>query len=196
MEFIALGEASQDVAIDILARAFHDDPALNWISKDHGFRQRFFELTLPVFLPQGLSYMTSDGKGVASWLGPDTKLEWPFTPANIWKALNVGGLGGLIRFGISGMKTEKCHPREPHYYLFAIGAVPESQGQGIGSALMSKMLRRCDEEQMPAYLENSKEANLAFYQGHGFQVLEQIRFTRKAPPMWLMWRDPQPLTHA
>lgn len=193
MEFVKLGPENQEVAIDIFARAFHDDPALRWISTDPGFLQRFFELTLPVFLPQGLSYMTSDESGAAAWLGPGTKLEWPFTLANIWKAVTVAGLGGLLRFGISGMKTEKCHPREPHYYLFLIGAVPESQGQGIGTALMSKMLRRCDQEQMPAYLENSKEANLAFYKGHGFKVLEEIRFTRNAPPIWLMWRDPQPL---
>jgi ribosomal protein S18 acetylase RimI-like enzyme len=193
MNIIKLGPENQNTAVDILTRAFHDDPVLNWISTDPGFLRRFFELTLPVFLPQGLSYMNEDGKGAASWLGPDSKLEWPFTPANIWKALKVGGLGGLFRFALSGMKTERSHPGEPHYYLFAIGALPEAQGQGIGTGLMAHMLRRCDKEQMPAYLENSKEANLPFYMGHGFQVVEQISFIKSAPPVWLMWRDPQPM---
>jgi len=187
-----LGTDDLPQAVDILARAFHDDPVLNWISRDPDFLRRFFELTLPVFLPQGLTYMDSQGRGAASWLAPDTTLAWPFTPTNIWKAFRVGGLGGLFRFAVSGMKTARNHPREPHYYLFAIGAVPEHQGCGIGSALISHMLRRCDDEQMPAYLENSKEANLAFYQGHGFRVLERIRFSRSAPQVWLMWRDPLP----
>jgi ribosomal protein S18 acetylase RimI-like enzyme len=192
MNITKLGPDDQEAAVAILTRAFHDDPVLNWISADAGFTRRFFELTLPAFLPQGHTYMQADGMGAASWLDPASNLQWPFTPTNIWKAFKAGGAGGLFRFALSGRKTEKSHPGEAHYYLFAIGALPECQGQGVGTGLMSHMLRQCDQQQMPAYLENSKEANLPFYLGHGFQVLEQISFTKSAPPVWLMWRDPQP----
>jgi hypothetical protein len=61
----------------------------------------------------------------------------------------------------------------------------------VGSLLIAEMLRRCDREQVPAYLENSKEANLPFYQGHGFEIIRQIRFAKDAPPLWLMWREPR-----
>ena len=38
--------------------------------------------------------------------------------------------------------TEKAHPEEPHYYLFAVGVRQESQGRGPGSEVIRPMLRR------------------------------------------------------
>lgn len=191
MEMHKLGMQDKARAVDILARAFHDDPIMNWICPKPGFIPKMFELTLPVFLPHGLTYMAGEGKGVASWLGPGNKLEWPFSLANFWSMLRFSGVPSLYRFARSGMQTEKFHPRSPHYYLFAIGAPEEFRGQGIGTALITQVLRRCDAEGVPAYLENSKEANLAFYQGHGFEVQRKIQFARGAPPIWLMWREPR-----
>ncbi len=190
MKTLHTGELQQ--AVDIFVRAFHDDPVLNWISDKPGFLNTFFSLTLPAFMPCGLTYTDDRGLGAAAWLGPDHKLEWPVTPGNLWRMFRACGLGGFSRFALSGLRTTKFHPGEPHYYLFLIGAVPEAQGQGVGTALMSQVLRRCDDENLPAYLENSKRDNLAFYQGHGFQVIDQIHFANTAPPMWLMWREPRP----
>ncbi|MCB1694689.1 MAG: GNAT family N-acetyltransferase [Halioglobus sp.] len=180
-------------ALDIFVRAFRDDPVMNWISADPDFLPTFFDITLPVFLPHDLTYIEEQGRGAAAWLGPGQKLHWPVTPGNLWRMLKVCGLRGFYRFARSGLlATAKFHPGEPHYYLFLIGTLPECKGQGIGSALMAQVLRQCDEENLPAYLENSKPDNLAFYRGHGFEVVDRIRFTRSAPPVWLMWREPRP----
>ena len=178
-------------AVDILARAFHDDPVMNWMSSHPDFIRTFFSITLPVFLPEGLTYIDGRGRGAAAWLGPNSKLRWPLTPANLWRMASVCGVSGFYRFGRAGLATAKFHPSEPHYYLFLLGALPECQGQGIGSALISHVLRKCDDEILPAYLENSKRDNLAFYQGHGFEVVDEIRFAPGAPPVWLMWRPPR-----
>lgn len=180
-------------AIDILVRAFHDDPVMNWMSPHPDFLRTFFNITVPVFLPDQLTYIEKQGRGAAAWLRPGHKLQWPVTAANLWRMFKVCGLRGFFRFGLSGLATAKFHPGEPHYYLFLIGALPECSGQGVGSALMSHVLRKCDEEYMPAYLENSKRENLPFYQGHGFEVVDQIHFSRGAPPVWLMWREPRPV---
>jgi ribosomal protein S18 acetylase RimI-like enzyme len=185
-------EAQQ--AADILVRAFHDDPVMNWMSDDENFRRTFFNITLPVFLPGGLTYIEERGRGAAAWLSPAQKLQWPVTAANLWRMFRASGVRGFFRFALSGLATAKFHPGEPHYYLFAIGALPEYRGQGIGSLLISHVLRRCDTENIPAYLENSKRDNLAFYQGHGFEVVDKIRFARGAPPVWLMWREPRSAT--
>ena len=186
-----LGSADTQRAEDIFVRAFHDDPVMNWMSSNPNFLPTFFAITLPVFVPLGLSHIESAGRGATAWLGPGTKLEWPMTPTNLWRMLKVCGLRGFCRFAASGLKTARHHPNTPHYYLFLIGTLPECKGQGVGSLLISRILRQCDREQMPAYLENSKEENLAFYRGHGFEVIEQIRFGKGAPPVWLMWREPQ-----
>jgi GNAT superfamily N-acetyltransferase len=89
--------------------------------------------------------------------------------------------------------VERIHPKEPHWYLAVLGTDPEHQGHGIGSAVMTPVLERCDEEGIGAYLESSKERNLAFYGRHGFVAGEPVRL-RGAPPLWPMWRDPRPPT--
>jgi ribosomal protein S18 acetylase RimI-like enzyme len=185
-------QSDKQPALDILARAFHDDPVMHWMSSRPGFLQTFFGITLPVFLPHGLTYIDENARGAAVWLEPGQKLHWPVTLRNLSRMFKVCGVSGFYRFARSGLSTAKFHPGEPHYYLFLIGTLPECKGQGIGSALMSHVLRKCDQENIPAYLENSKRENLEFYQGHGFEVVDQITFARGAPPVWLMWREPRP----
>lgn len=183
-------EDNLDQAIHILARAFSNDPVMNWMFPDKEDLSTFFRITLPVFTPHQLSYLHPQGFGAATWLGPEQELSWPFSLSNVIKALKFAGPGGTWRFLQAGIKTEKHHPREPHYYLFAVGALPECTGQGIGTALMKHVLKMCDEQSTPAYLENSKAENLAFYEGHGFKVIQEISFAKAAPPLWLMWREP------
>ena len=47
--------------------------------------------------------------------------------------------------------------------------------EGLGSALLTEGLSRCDQEHMPAYLESSNSANAALYQRLGFKALGVIR---------------------
>lgn len=185
-------EQDEHRVVDILVRAFHDDPVMNWMSGHPDFVRSFFSITLPAFVPDGLTFRDQRGRGAAVWLKPDSRLQWPVTPGNIWRMFKVCGFRGFFRFGMAGLTTAKFRPGEPHYYLFLLGTLPECQGEGIGSALMTQVLRRCDDENLPAYLENSKRENLAFYQGRGFEVVDEIRFAKNAPTVWLMWREPRP----
>ena len=43
----------------------------------------------------------------------------------------------------------------------------------------------------PAYVESANERNLAFYQRHGFEVVEEFTLLGKGPRVWGMWRNPQ-----
>ena len=190
MNFELVDESNTGEAMHVLARAFHDDPVMNWCCNYPDELVPFFEITLPPFLPHGLAYMAPEREGIAVWLGPGQKLKWDVSLANVARVMRLGGLKGVYRMLRSGNVTEREHPKTPHYYLFAIGVTPGNQGKGLGSRLISRMLRTCDEEGVPAYLENSKEDNLPFYRGHGFEVLKEIRFASSAPPLWLMWREP------
>ena len=87
---------------------------------------------------------------------------------------------------------ESMHPHEePHWYLATLGTDPEVQGRGIGSALLRPVLEHCDAEGQPAYLESSKEKNLAFYSRHGFEVVKEVPLPGGGPTIWTMWRDPK-----
>ncbi|MFK7974728.1 MAG: GNAT family N-acetyltransferase [Halioglobus sp.] len=185
-----IDKARTPEAIELLARAFHDDPVINWACNFPDSLEAFFDITLPPFVAHGLTYVDEEKRGVASWQGPNQAVRWPYTFSTIIDILRLGGLKAVYRMAISGNTTERFHPQTPHYYLFAIGVLPQYKGQGVGTGLISKVLRTCDEEKMPAYLENSKEENLEFYQGHGFKVVEEIQIASSSPPLWLMWRDP------
>jgi ribosomal protein S18 acetylase RimI-like enzyme len=194
MTFTPVDTTNSQEAMRIIAEAFADDPVINWTCNHPASVLPFFEITLPVFFPHQLSYLDPQGRGAAAWLGPHQTLKWPVKLSSVRKVLKLGGLTGVYRMLRSGAKTEKFHPKTPHYYLFAIGVTPDNKGKGIGSALITHILKQCDAEGMPAYLENSKEENLAFYQGHGFKVQRKIQFAASAPPVWLMWREPR-VTH-
>jgi GNAT superfamily N-acetyltransferase len=75
------------------------------------------------------------------------------------------------------------HPREPHWYLFFLGTRPERQAQGLGSALIRRVLDVCDAEGTPAYLEATSQRSVALYGRHGFDVVGEIRLPG-GPSLW------------
>ena len=86
--------------------------------------------------------------------------------------------------------VESRHPKAPHYYLGGLGTDPEWQGKGLASAVLSPVLEICDREKLPAYLESSKENNVAFYRRHGFEVIDVLSVPDSTVRLWLMWREP------
>ncbi|MBI5948851.1 MAG: GNAT family N-acetyltransferase [Chloroflexi bacterium] len=180
-----------------LARAFDDDPFINWMAAQdkHRARRVYDAMALGVkrlTFPHDEVYTADGTPGGACW-----------TPPGKWK---LGLLQQLmlvpsmvktttwrrIPTVMNGMNAvEKKHPHEPHYYLLALGTEPDLQGRGVGTQLMRPILERCDRERIPAYLESSKERNVPLYERNGFRVTEVFTVPGGGPPIWLMWRDPQ-----
>jgi ribosomal protein S18 acetylase RimI-like enzyme len=179
-----------------LARAFEDDPIWRFLYPGDqdpvGKYATVFDYFLrKVWLAENESYGLAGLQGAALWMPPG---RW-----------HVGVLDQLRMFprmiAISGRKfpralsvlrlIEKHHPTHTaHHYLAVLGVEPELRGRGFGAALLQPVLNRCDRDGTPAYLESSKERNVAFYERHGFQVLEELPLSRTGPSVWRMWRDP------
>jgi GNAT superfamily N-acetyltransferase len=96
----------------------------------------------------------------------------------------------LIRVSRAMNKVARVHPREPHWYLYAVGVVPEATSHGRGTALLEPVLRRCDADGVPAYLEASTADNARLYERLGFEPREEVEMVpgvRLRP----MWREPR-----
>ena len=179
-----------------LARSFHDDPVMAWFFPDPAVRkrriERMFRLRVGSLLGQEETYTTDDHLGAAVWAQPG-RWEMP-TLAGLALTARILPLTRartpLLARGWAQIDAE--HPPEPHYYLAILGTDPEAQGRGVGSALLEPVLDDCDRNEIPAYLESSKESNLDFYARHGFRVTGELDLP-EGPHVWLMWREPRPV---
>ena len=175
-----------------LARAFFDDPVTAWFYPNDARRmshaQRFFAIRLRQLADQQLIFTAVDHSGAALWARPGRWREDLRQSLMLMPMLPVL-LPRIMRSTRAVREIELRHPAEPHYYLSVIGTDPGRQGEGIGSALLAPVLDRCDTQQIAAYLESSKQSNLAFYARHGFELRERIELP-EGPPLWLMWREP------
>jgi ribosomal protein S18 acetylase RimI-like enzyme len=178
-----------------LARAFLDDPVGEWSCPSEQLRPRVLESFYATRMRQVLAddevWIESSHGGAALWLPPE---RWRTTAGQdlaLMRCLMRPRLLPRLPLVARGlMGVERVHPREPHWYLAILGTDPAEQGRGIGSALLRPVLERCDEDGIGAYLESSKEANIAFYARHGFRVTAEHDLPR-GPRIWLMWRDPR-----
>lgn len=175
-----------------LARAFDDDPVMAWLFPDPARRTRtlprFFSAHLTkIVMPHDAVYTSADVAGGALWEPPG---KWRLGARGQLRMLPdfIRLFGRRLPLASRGLNlVEASHPEELHWYLAVLGTEPARQGQGIGSCLMAPILERCDREGLPAYLESSKESNIAFYGRHGFGVTGEIRLPG-GPLVWPMWR--------
>jgi ribosomal protein S18 acetylase RimI-like enzyme len=178
-----------------LARAFHDDPVTGWFwppgPRQLDWFERFFAFRLRSVLSHDEIWTTDDLAGAAVWAEPG---RWKLGPLDNLRLVRFApSIGRRIPAVLRGMQAvEHAHPTEPHWYLAVLGTEPSRQGEGIGSALLEPVLADCDENDVPAYLESSKESNIAFYSRHGFRVTEGLRLPDGGPPLWPMWREARP----
>ena len=182
--------ADVPVLAGTLARAFDDDPMGVFAHPAPRTRPPrlayWFAGRMQALVGEELCFCDEARTGAALWAPAD---RWEMGAAELLRAARPTSrrtpqlLAGFRRI-------DALHPHEPHYYLAVLGVEPRGQRQGLGSRLLAPMLERCDREGVPAYLESSKEQNIAFYARHGFRVTGEVRMPR-GPTLWLMWRDPR-----
>jgi ribosomal protein S18 acetylase RimI-like enzyme len=194
-----LGPEHLDRATTTLARAFMADPMFEWIFPDPEKRarslQRLNRVPLAFGQRSGRATQAHDGKAVAVWVPAGQ-------PVSIGGMVRAGILGvpfqiGFRPFGMfmgANETMERIHKRympEPHWYLLIVGVDPELQGRGIGSALLQEGLAQVDQAGALCYTETSVQRNVAFYERHGFRVVETATLGKGGPPAWGMRREPQ-----
>ncbi|HEY5046389.1 MAG TPA: GNAT family N-acetyltransferase [Rhizomicrobium sp.] len=178
-------------ASEMLACAFRDDPFVVHLLPEESTRARkvqgMFALLLKLGMPYGACDVTNGRESAAIWRPPG---KWHIP---VWQyvanASEFLGLFGTDAFRVMMVMdwVEKVHPREPHWYLQAIGTDPDKQGKGYGGVLIRHQLALADSEVLPAYLESSKKENIQLYANFGFEVTGEIRL-KNGPVLYPMWR--------
>lgn len=187
--------ADIDVLADVHARAFYDDPLQVWAFPDDGIRldvlRRLFALQMEHgSLPLGASWCDPDLRAGALWAPPG---RWRPTPGAAAAMASMPDIVGdaLPRLSAAFGAITARHPDQPeHWYLQGVGTDPQFQGQGYASAVLRPVLDRCDAEGTPAYLESTKERNVAIYEHLGWRVVGEVVVPGGGPRIWAMWRDP------
>jgi GNAT superfamily N-acetyltransferase len=192
-----LTEADAAAAGAVLARAFLDEPIFLAALPDPAALARF----LPRHFAANIRYGCRFGEAWAVGTAPGTMagaafwIAIPHLPLTPELAAAIGYAGeeadpvwgpALARMrrlveeadaGLAGMPAR-------WRYLDAIGVDPDWQGQGLGSALLGKIVTDAAAAGLPVGLATDRPANLPFYRRAGFAVTWEGRSSDGAIPIW------------
>ncbi len=192
-----------------LARAFSDDPFLNWLvdgapegSNREKIQETWWSWLCANPLPFSEMHAMGDISGVALWIPSEGLVELLASQACMEKEkISQSAADQLEDFlamagRLSGKRAEiliKIHEMSPegcYWHLSAIGVDPRYFGEGRGSQILRTMTNRLDQEGLCAYLEASTLKSAALYARHGFLETGEINLM-DAPPLYPMWREPR-----
>ncbi len=179
---------------EVLAHAFKHAPVHRWLFPSEAdwrrASRRFWAQLLGRAFRHGLVLAPQGLEGAALWFPPQ-----PAEDGLIEKLMFSARMLGLLRQRALrgwrvGQLLDTHRPHQPHWYLGVLGTAPEHRGKGISTAVMEPILRRCDAEGIPAYLESSNPINVPLYQRRGFEVIGEIAVAG-GPTISPMLREPR-----
>ena len=179
-----VGTERADELARTLTDAFREDPFSNWVFGHadgrlaEDFEERHFKYwrfcaEVP---PMCEIHCTGDLEAVAIWY----PIPGPRTPARISKELKAYDKKFMEYSTELAMPErrddykkiikaiDKFIPKGPCWYLGSLGVAADRQSQGLGAKVVSKMLDRCDRQNITACLESSNPRNVSFYERLGF----------------------------
>lgn len=193
-----LRAADFEAAVDVLTEAFRDNPATHCIL--HGYdaaqREKIIRRAFAGFVRAYRRYciaevVRQEGRLIAVSLMAPPGL-YPLSPmAELLVASGCVASGPRVayRYAVMSAQLERRHPRDPHWYLFFLGVLPELQGRGIGSAVLKHLSAKAQTDRVPCYLETDKESSVRLYQRHGYEIVEsKVHAEFQDLRMWYMRR--------
>ncbi|MCX5385604.1 GNAT family N-acetyltransferase [Streptomyces sp. NBC_00083] len=185
-----------EAAVGILDEAFRDDPVSCWVLPDPARRPaahpRLMAAFFQISLDEGHVDLAEDGSAVALWLDVPAEPQQPGGgddgPAQLRAYVDPDN--ERVELMAHFMGAHHPHGRA-HAYLMMVGVLPDRQGRGLGTELITAVLERCDREGLPAYLEASSERSPALYRRLGFAPLGEPVRLPDGPQVFPMWREPK-----
>jgi GNAT superfamily N-acetyltransferase len=188
--------ADLDVLGDVIAEAFLALPPSLWLIGGIAARRAvfpgYFRLITELAMGDGIVWTTSDRDAAALWLPGGA--EAPTPPADYSARLAAVTTPWTGRFTAFDAAVEAGHPAEAHWHLAILAVRPDTQGLGVGTALLGVGHQHIDRDYgTPAYLEAATPRLAAWYQRHGYSPCDPaIDLPDGGPQMYPMLRPAAP----
>ena len=182
------------------AEAFLDDPAWLGIGPAREARRRrllsrYYRVAVKEALDHGGPswYAARDRSvlGAAVTFADGLGFPPPGAAVREGPAFLAAGPGPALRGARADAVFKRARPREPHLYLWLLAAHPSAQRQGVGRALMHKVLEEAAKRQSPIYVETTKAENVPYYGSFGFELTGEAGLPGEAS-VWFLWREADP----
>jgi GNAT superfamily N-acetyltransferase len=196
-EVVELTAEMTDEAVAVLADAFLDDPA--WVAigpRRESSRRRLLGRYYDILVGEALRFggpnwcVVRSGSIAGVALTYMDGLRFPPPGAFFREAppfLLAGPAPGLRAAWVDSV-MKRAHPHEPHVLLWYLGARPDLQRQGVGTALLAHVRDQAAAAGLPIYLDTTKLENVAYYESRGYRCLGGSRLVRRAR-VWYMHHD-------
>jgi len=171
--------SDKNLICGLLSSSFSDNPSVNYIINGQRNRSNRIRALMDYSFEQcmhfGEVWLSEDHKACALLLFPQNKC---LDLCSIWLDLKlVFQAVGIFRVG-HAMRRERLvetkRPKVRMVYLWFIGVEEIYQHAGIGSRLLSEVLQRAAELNLPVYLETSVHSNLPWYERFGLRKYQQV----------------------
>jgi GNAT superfamily N-acetyltransferase len=176
-------------AFATLLSAFRADPVERWLyPSDEEYAERFPRFVAAFgggAFDHDTGWQADDFAGVALWFPPETGPDGDELVTVLMETTHSSRHSDTM---VALEQMDAAHPRFPHWYLPWLGVDADSQGAGLGGALLAESLKAVDETGLPAYLETPNPRTIPFYERHGFRVTGSTE-TPDCPRVVFMLRE-------
>lgn len=157
----------------VVGSAFADDPLMAWILADVADRE---EATREWWAPSVARYLAAnrvlvagDGAACLFWRHSSERIpDGPGQPTMSEVMTRLVAPERLPDVGAALAAFPGLRPPEPYVYIHVVATRPDSQGQGLGARLLSKITALASGT--PCCLESTNARNHGFYLRYGFSA--------------------------
>lgn len=188
-------------AVGVLARAFEDDPMVNYmlgvsqVSLEESLNELFlFSCEVRLLLDWPLLGVWGGNDRLAGVAGVTLPgdVQWPESLQGVYENLKVKiGLQAVSRLEAYSQLADTNRPAELHYQLGMIGVAPKHQGKGYGGRLLDALSRMSEShpESTGVWLDTENPRNVPYYQRFRYEV--KAHSTLDGIDVWGMFRPNQ-----
>ena len=201
IEVRPLRTSETDAALEVLGRAFFQDPGALIVEPDPALREIACRQLFGPVVRSAMAFghvaaaVESGGRvlGVATWVPPghETATEDELVAAGLLDALAaVPEAAARMNPMVDFLEAQHAHAIiGPHWRLEFFGVDPARHGSGIGGRLLAAGHATIDERGERCYLETFTAENVAFYEKRSYRVVIEGVVPGTQTPVWGLIRE-------